>query len=124
MSTLVRMLEYFTYLDDDECQVIAFNIAVERYLKVVKSKPHSDDQREYVAVRVCINVCRELSGMSPETPWDESMAIKVNTLPKKLRDAVKLYFEGMTSEEIASRLGVDATIAKRRCQAAFKALSV
>jgi len=124
MSTLVRMLEYFSDFVDDECQVVAFNMAAERWLRSIKSRPHSDDEREYVAVRVCVNVYRELAGMPPETPWDESMRIKVNTLPKKLRKVVRMYFEGLSSEEIASRLGVDTTIAKRRCRAALKALSV
>ena len=124
MTTLVRMLEYFSDFVDDECQVVAFNMAAERYLKVIKSRPHSDNQREYVAIRVCINVYRELAGMPPETPWCRSMEIKVETLPKKLRDAVRLYFEGMNSEEIATRLAVDPTIANRRCRAALRALYV
>ena len=117
--TLNNILNYFTKATNNEkLQLLCFTEAAQRYLKT----EGTPDQRSLAAVRICVNVHRSLTN-EVETPWCDSLALKVSTLNEKYREAVELYLEGNTFDEMGKALGLSAHVAEGRYRRAMRLLA-
>lgn len=117
--TLSNILHYFqTATNNEELQLLCFNEAASRYLQT----EGTEEQRSLAAVRICLNVHNALTS-EVETPWSESLRLKVSTLSEKYREVVELYLEGNSIEEIALALGLSTQVAEGRYQRAMRLLA-
>lgn len=108
--TLTNILSYFQKATSDKAlQLHCFNGAASRLLKT----QGTPQQRDLAAIRICLNVHRSLTN-ELETPWCESLRLKVSTLSEKYREAVELYLDGNTFDEMGKTLGLSAHVAERR----------
>ena len=61
-----------------------------------------------------------------ETPWCESLRLRVATLTEKYREVIELYLEGNTFDEMGNKrnkLGLSARIAEGRYRRALRLLA-
>jgi DNA-directed RNA polymerase specialized sigma24 family protein len=116
---LTNILSYFKRVtNNEEIQLLCFTEAAQRYLKTTGTR----DQRSHAAIRICLNVHSALAD-EVETPWSESLALKVGTLTEKYREVVELHIDGNTFDEMATTLGISAKTTEARYKRALRMLA-
>ena len=120
---LLNILTYFQKAtNNEELAFLCFETTSKRYLNLKATGKHSNKQLSLAAIRICINVHREL-GKEEETPWSDSLRLKVTTLGEKFREVINLHIEGHSFDEIAHQLGVSAQTVEGRYRRALRLLA-
>lgn len=120
---LTNISNYFQKAtNNEELAFLCVETASKRYLKLKATGKLSNEQLSLAAIRISVNVHNEL-GKQEETPWSESLALKVSTLSEKYQEVVNLHIEGNSLDEIANKLGVSVATATGRYRRALTMLA-